>query len=155
MESINMALTIHRIHDHEKNLLVDQQWEVLDPILSCSNLENLKVYFLSNLEELTIRFRVWESSLPLCIVPQLYQYPKLVVWCAEHYASDSKLVVTKQLSQIFITISQENVTKMIGLHTANFPEKNIITLSEEILVQKFTSSSPQVQFSFVQGIQRP
>ena len=44
---------------------------------------------------------------------------------------------------------------MLGLHTTSFPEKNVITLSEEILVQKFTSSSPQVQLAFVQGIQRP
>jgi len=56
MESINMALTVHRIHDPEQNLLVDQQWEVSDPILSCSNLEHLPVYFLSNPEELTVKF---------------------------------------------------------------------------------------------------
>lgn len=35
-----------------------------------------------------------------------------------------------------------------------FPEQNVITLSEEILGQKFTFATPQVQLSFVQGIQR-
>ena len=34
-----------------------------------------------------------------------------------------------------------------------FLEKNIITLSEEILVQKFTSASSQLQLSFFQSIQ--
>lgn len=91
----------------------------------------------------------------MCIVPQVYHFPQLVFWCTEHYASDSKSVITEQLSQIFITISIENVIKMLGLHTTNFSEKNIITLLEEILVHKFTSTSPQVQLSFVQGIQRP
>ena len=130
-------------------MLVDQQWEVSDPILSCSNQEHLPVYSLSNPEELTVRFRVWDSGLPLCLVPQVYHFPELVVWCVEHYAIDSRSLVTKQLSQIFITISQEGIIKMLGLHTTNFPQQNIITLSEEILVQKFTSSTPQVQLSFI------
>ena len=153
MESFNMALTVHRVNDPEKKLFVDQQWEVSDPFLSCSNQEHLSIYFLSNPEELTMRFWVWDSGLPLCIVPQVYHFPKLVVW--HDYSIDSNSVVINQLSQIFITISQENIIKMLSLHTINFPEHNIITLFEEILVQKFTSSSPQVQLSFIQGIQIP
>lgn len=58
MESINMALIVHRVNDPEQNLLIDQQWEVSDPILSCSNQEHLPVYFLSKPEELTIIFWV-------------------------------------------------------------------------------------------------
>ena len=134
MESINMALIVHRFNDPEQNLLVDQQWEVSDPILSFSNQEHLPVYFLSNWEELTVRFWVWDSGLPLCIVPQVYHFPELVVWCTEHYAIDSRSVVTDQLSQIFITISREDIIKMLGLHTTNFPEQNLTSLSKEILV---------------------
>ena len=44
---------------------------------------------------------------------------------------------------------------MLGLHSTNFPYQNTITLSEDVLVQKFTFLSPQHQLSFVQGIQRP
>lgn len=43
---------------------------------------------------------------------------------------------------------------MLGLHTTGFFEQNVVTLLEEILVHKFTSTTPQVQLSFVQGIQR-
>ena len=43
---------------------------------------------------------------------------------------------------------------MLGLDTIGFPKRNLITLSEEILVQKFTSATPQVQLPFVHGIQR-
>ena len=149
-----MALTVHQVNDPEKNLLIDQQWEVSDPILSCSNLGNLPVFLLSNPEEIIVKFYVYELGLLLYIVPQLYHFPELVVWCAEHYANDSKSIVTKQFSQIFITISRENIIKMLGLHIVGFPEKNVITLSEEILVQKFTSATPQIQLDFVQGIQR-
>ena len=35
-----------------------------------------------------------------------------------------------------------------------FFEQNIVTLSEDVLVQKFISTPPQVQLSFVQSIQR-
>ena len=43
---------------------------------------------------------------------------------------------------------------MLGLHITGFPEQNVITLSKEILVQKFTSTSSQLQLAFVQSIQR-
>lgn len=117
MECINMDLTVHWVNDPKQSLLVDQQWEVSYPILSYSNLQNLPVFFLSNPEELTLRFCVWESGLPLCIVPQVFHFPELVVWCAQHFATDSNSIVTEQLSQILITISIESIIKMLGLHT--------------------------------------
>lgn len=117
-----MALIVHRVNDPVQKLLIDQQWEVVDPIFSCSKQEHLPVYFLSNPEELTIKFRVWDSGFPLCIVPQVYHFPELVVWYIELYVNDSKSIVIKQLSQIFITISQENIIKMLGLHKTNFPK---------------------------------
>ena len=43
---------------------------------------------------------------------------------------------------------------MLGLNGTGFLEQNIITLSEDVLVQKFISTPPQVQLSFVQSIQR-
>ena len=63
--------------------------------------------------------------------------------------------MSEQLSQIIITISRESIIKMLGLHTTRFSDQNVVTLSEEILVQRFTSATPQVQLSFVQGIQGP
>ena len=42
----------------------------------------------------------------------------------------------------------------MGLHIIGFPDQNVVTLSEEILLQKFTLSTPQVQLSFVQAIKR-
>lgn len=150
-----MSLIVHRENDPDQNLLVDQHWEITDPIISCTNKDKLPVLFLSQLDELALRFQIWDLGLPLCIVPQVYHFLELVVWCVEHYSNKSRSVVTKKTSQIFITISPEEVTKMIGLNSTNFPSHNTITLSEDVLVQKFTSLSPQHQLSFVQGIQRP
>lgn len=144
-----MSLTIHRVNDMNQNLLVDQHWEITDPILPYTNQDKLPVFFLSQPNELALRFWIWDFILPLCSVPQVYHFPKLVVWCAEHYSIESKSIVTKKSSQIFIIISQEEVTKILHLHSTNFPSHNTITLSEDGILQKFTSLSPQHQLSFV------
>ena len=60
---------------------------------------------------------------------------------AKHFAPNSNYIVYEQLSQILINISRESITKMLELHIIGFPEYIVITLSEEILVQKFTSAS--------------
>lgn len=130
-ESINMALTIHRVNDPEQNLLIDQHWEVSDPIWSCTNLQDLPIHFFSNPEDLMVWFHVWEFSLPLCIVSQVFHFLGLVMWCAEHFTPDSNSIVYEQLFSI--NISRESITKMLGLHIIRL-EQNVITLSQEILV---------------------
>lgn len=149
-----MSLIVHRVNVLDQNLLVDQHQEITDPILSCTNQDKFPVLFLSQSDELGLRFQILDFGLPLCIIPQVYYFPELVFWCEEHYSIKSRFVVTVKSSKIFITISPYEVTKMLGLHSTNFPPHHTITLSEDVLVQKFTSLSPQIQLSFVQGIQR-
>ena len=76
------------------------------------------------------------------------------MWCAKHFSLDSNSIVSEQLSQIVLQISKESIAKMLGLHNSGFLKQNVITLSEEVLVQKFTLASSQLQLSFVQSIQR-
>ena len=143
MESINMSLPVYRVNDPDQNLLVDQHWEISDPILSCTNQDKLLVLFLIQPDELALILWVWDSGLSLFIIPQVYHFPELVVWFAENYSNESRSIVTEKSSQTFIIVSPEEVNKMTGLHSTNFPTQNTVTLSEEILVQKFTSLSPQ------------
>ena len=91
-----MSLTIHRVNDPDQNLLVDQHWKIIDHILSCTNQDKFPILFLSQPDELDLRFRVWDSCLPLCIVPQVYHFPEFVVWCAKHYSNESRPVVTEK-----------------------------------------------------------
>ena len=79
MKSINMSLAIHRANDPDQNLLVDQHWEIVDTILSCTNQDKLSILFLSQPNELDLRFRILDFGLPLCIVPQVYHCPESVV----------------------------------------------------------------------------
>ena len=78
-ESINMALIVHRVSDPKKILLIDQHWEVTDPILSNSNFQDLPTHFFGNPKELIVRFHVWNFGLPLCVVPQVFHFPELVI----------------------------------------------------------------------------
>ena len=57
-ESINMALTVHRVNDPKQNLFTDQHWEVIDTILTHSNFQELPRHFFGNPEELMVRFKV-------------------------------------------------------------------------------------------------
>ena len=79
MDSVNMCLTVHRVNDPDQNILIDQHWEVYDPILSCSNQDVLPSYFFNHPDELATHFRVWDSGLPLCIVPQVHHFPEIIV----------------------------------------------------------------------------
>ena len=63
-------------------------------------------------------------------------------------------MVFEQQSQIVLQISKESITIMLSLNGSGFLKKNIITLSEDVLVQKFVSTPSQVQLSFTQSIQR-
>ena len=63
-------------------------------------------------------------------------------------------MISEQHSQIVLSISKESISKMLGLNGSGFLEQNIVTLFEDVLVQKFISTPPQVQLSFIQSIQR-
>ena len=88
------------------------------------------------------------------VIPQYFYFPELIEGFFVHYSNETRDVVTHNFSQIFITITSEEIITMLGLHSTNFLEKNNVPLSEETLVHNFTSLSPQEQFSCVHGIQK-
>ena len=135
--------------------MIYHQWEILDFILACNSQDTLPLQFFSYANEISNCFHVWDSALPLAIVPQVYHYPELVEWCAERYSSENQSILTYESNQIFLTISKEDIIKTLGLQDANLNERNIVALSEQILVHKFSSYSPSKQLDFVQSLQRP
>ena len=44
MESVNIVVTLQKVVDPEQNLFLDHHWEIYDPILSCSNEEQLPTF---------------------------------------------------------------------------------------------------------------
>ena len=58
MESHNQILSFHRIFDPDQTILLDQHWEMFDPILSCANQEILPAFFLNQTNEINMKFKV-------------------------------------------------------------------------------------------------
>ena len=66
---MNLCRTIHRVNDPDQEIIIDQQWEISDPILAYSSQDTLPLHFFSYPDEVANRFHIWVSALPLCIVP--------------------------------------------------------------------------------------
>ena len=115
MSSMNLCQTAHRVNDPEQEILIDQQWEISDPILSCSYQDTLPLQFFSYPDEFANHFNILAFVLPLCIVPQVHHYPKLVEWCIERYSSETRSILTYETNQIFLTITKEDIIKTLGL----------------------------------------
>ena len=62
-------------------------------------------------------------------------FPELIDWCVAHYLTQTRCVVTQISSQIFITITTEEIINMLGLNSTNFLENNVVPLSKETFFQ--------------------
>ena len=69
MTSMNLCQTVQRVDDPDQEILIDHQWEILDPILACTSQDTLPLQFFSYPNEIANRFGVWDSALLLAIVP--------------------------------------------------------------------------------------
>ena len=69
MTSMNLCQTVHRVNDPNQKILIDHQLEISDPILACNSQDTLPLQFFSYPDEIANRFHVWDSALPLAIVP--------------------------------------------------------------------------------------
>ena len=141
MESVNRVINLHKSIDPKKKVLLDHHWKVHDPILTCSNQEKLPTFCSTQSNVYFQKFNVWESSPPLCIIPHAFHFPELIDWCVSHYLVQTKYIVTQITSQFFIIVTIEEIVKMLGLNSTNLSKKNVVPLSREILIQKFTSLS--------------
>ena len=147
MESVNKVVSLHKSEDPKQILLLDNHYEVFNPILSCSNQEKMTSLCSTQLNVHFQKFKVWDSTLPLYVIPQVFSFLDIIDWCASHYSVQNQPVITQV--NIFITINAEGILKMMGLDMTNFFENNTFPLTEETLVHKFTNLSPQEHVSFI------
>ena len=122
--------------------------------MSCSNQEQLPTFCSTQSDVYFQKFKVWELGLPLCIIPQVVNFPKLVNWCFANYSVQTKSIVTQTSSETFLTITTNEIINMLRLNSNKSSKKSVIPLSKETLIQNFTSLSSQEQFSFVHTIQK-
>ena len=86
MESANKTISLGKSIDPEQNLLLDSHYEVFSPILCCSNQEKLPLLCSSQMNEYFQKFKIWDSTLSLYVVPQTFNFTEMIDWCASHYS---------------------------------------------------------------------
>ena len=69
MESVNKVVSLHKSEDLEQTLPLDNDYEVFDPILSYSNQEKMPSFYSTQTNIHSQTFKIWDSALPLCVVP--------------------------------------------------------------------------------------
>ena len=115
MNSMNLCQIVHRVNDPDQEILIDHQWEISNPILACSSQDALPLQFFSYPDEFANCLHIWDSALPLSIVPQVHHYPELVEWCDNRYSFENRSILTYETNQIFLTITKEDIIKTLGL----------------------------------------
>ena len=143
MEFVRKSISLHKSIDPEQNLLLDNHYQFFDPTLSCSNQEKLPLLCSSQMNEHFQKFKIWDSTLSLYVVPQTFNFPKMIDWNASHYSIQNQSIISQVNSKIFITINTEEIQRMLGLDSTNFVENNTFPLVKETLIHKFTNLSPQ------------
>ena len=86
---MNLCQTVHIVNDPDQEILINYQWEISNPILACTSQDTLPLQFFSYSDEIANCFHIWDSALPLAIVPQVHHYPELVEWYADQYSSEN------------------------------------------------------------------
>ena len=143
MESINNVVSLHKSKYPKQTLMLDNHYGVFDPVLSCSNQEKITSFSSTQTNIHFHKFKIWDSAFPLCVVPQVFNFPKTIDWCASHYFVQNQSIIIQVNSQIFITINAEQIQKMLGLDSTNFSKNNTFSLTEETLIKNFANLSPQ------------
>ena len=112
---MNLCQTVHRVNDLDKEILINKQWEISDPILAYSSQDTLPLQFFNYPDEVATCFHIWVSALPLCIVPEVPHYPELVECFTKRYSFETRSILTYETNHIFLTITKEDIIKTLGL----------------------------------------
>jgi len=91
----------------EEEVLVERDKDVFYSVLSFHSFE-IHQLAMQNFRDSVNHYHVWESDLVKCIVPQVYEFPKFVVWCISNYIPSKRVVISKDGSVLFEINSQSN-----------------------------------------------
>jgi hypothetical protein len=115
----------------EEEDLADRDKYIFDHVLS---FEFFKLHRLAmqNFRDSINYYHAWKSDMAKFIVPQVYEFPEFVVWCAANYIPSQRFVIYKNGSVLFV-INSQSINEML-----NFPlNHESETLDETILTQCF------------------
>jgi hypothetical protein len=94
-------------------------------------------------------FNVWGSNLAQFLVPQVYNFPEFVHWCAQRYIASMRSLVNKNGTLLF-DIRTESISRMLRVSEFNDGQ----AINEETLAVSFNQLSVQERQSFVQTLMK-
>jgi hypothetical protein len=87
--------------------------------------------------DLVYHYHAWESDLEKFIVPQVYEFPEFMVWCASNYIYSKRTVISKDGS-VLIEITSLSISEMLRWSL----NPNNETLDEIVLAKCFRELNP-------------
>jgi hypothetical protein len=99
-----------------ETFLEDKDSQIFDPKVS------FDLYELHNLAQtrymqLNDSFNVWGSNLAQFLVPQVYNFPEFVHWCAQRYIASTRSLVNKNGTLLF-DIMTESISRCLGFQNS-------------------------------------
>lgn len=115
-----------------KETLYDEDSKIHDPIFTIENMYD--IHFLhSNIATLGDYLNLFQPNLVKVVVPQTYNYLKLIQWCFDHYNEGKRVVLSKNRVKIVCAISPQSIAT-----TRLLPKQPYLqTLSKEFLTEKY------------------
>jgi hypothetical protein len=110
MESSKLAKAKKPLSVEEEDL-VDRDKDIFDPILSFDSFE-LHQKAIQNFRDLVDHYHAWESNLAKFLVPQVYEFPEFMVWCASNYISSKRTIISK-IGSVLIEITPQSIYEML------------------------------------------
>jgi hypothetical protein len=129
----------------EEEDLVDRDKDVFDPILSFDSFE-IHQLAIQNFRDLVDHYHAWESDLEKFLVPQVYEFPEFVVWCASNYIPSKRVVISKHGS-VLIEINPQSISEM--LRWPLNPDSEM--LDETVLAKCFRELNSQDRVTLLQS----
>lgn len=158
MEYVNKSISLHKYIDFEWNLLLDSHYEVFDLILSCSNQEKLPLFCSSQDNEYFQKYKIWDSTLSLCVVPQTFNFPELIDGCASYYSIQNLSIISQVSSKILFNHKYWNnsnyawsrLDQFRREHSLQKPENLFQNLNFPLKAEFFQDSIQLILSMFVQ-----
>jgi hypothetical protein len=129
----------------EEEDLVDKDKDIFDLVLSFDSLELYKDA-MQNSRDLVDHYHAWECNLAKFVVPQVYDFPEFMVWCASKYIPSKRAIISTDGS-VLIEVTTESIIEM--LRWPLDPESEV--LNEFVLAKCFRELKPDDRVVLLQS----
>jgi hypothetical protein len=128
----------------KEEYLVDRDKYIFDQVLSFDSFE-IPQLAIQNFRDLVDHYHSWDSDLEKFLVPQVYEFPNFVVWCASNYIPSKRFFISKH-GFVIIEINPQSISKMLRWPLNPYSEM----LDETVLAKCFRDLNFQDRVTLLQ-----